>query len=428
MARWPKPPEGSWTEHFDLGTEPISYEDSISPEFYELERDAIFKRSWLNVGRVEQLPRKGSYFTKELAVARTSVVVVRGTDGRDPGLPQRVPSPRQQAGVERLPRARRRAASAASSSASTTAGATTSTGRTPSSSRSPSSSTSTGTTTAWSRCTATCGPGFIFVNVAKGEPEQSLRDFLGPMVTKLENYPFEKLTERYFYRATVNSNWKLYMDAFQEFYHAPVLHAKQTPPDLSTVDAAGRLRGAGLRHRRPAPAGEHGRRPPVGRCPTNMLKPMERITRSGLFGPWDEPDLDFDPKDAGINPAGCDPWGLDSFQVCAQLRDPGLGTELVPDVPLLADRTGSHVFEGTLYFVPPKNGPRACGPARAGRGLLQGVRAPGCQHARGDAADARVTRDRPLPADGPGGALPPPAQGGRPSGWTTTRSPRDAEV
>ena len=28
------------------------------------------------VGRVEQLPRKGSYFTKELAVARTSVVIV----------------------------------------------------------------------------------------------------------------------------------------------------------------------------------------------------------------------------------------------------------------------------------------------------------------------------------------------------------------
>jgi phenylpropionate dioxygenase-like ring-hydroxylating dioxygenase large terminal subunit len=80
MARWPKPPEGSWTEHFQLGTEPISYEDSISQEFYELEREAIFKRAWLNVGRVEQLPRKGSYFTKELAVARTSVVVVRGTD------------------------------------------------------------------------------------------------------------------------------------------------------------------------------------------------------------------------------------------------------------------------------------------------------------------------------------------------------------
>ena len=40
------------------------------------------------------------------------------------------------------------------------------------------------------------------------------------MVAKLEDYPFHKQTERYFYRATVNSNWKLYMDAFQEFNHA----------------------------------------------------------------------------------------------------------------------------------------------------------------------------------------------------------------
>ena len=56
MARIEKPPEGSWTAHYpELGTGPVSYEDSISPEIHELEREAIFKRSWLNVGRVEQL-------------------------------------------------------------------------------------------------------------------------------------------------------------------------------------------------------------------------------------------------------------------------------------------------------------------------------------------------------------------------------------
>ena len=105
MPHFAKPAEGSWTEHYpELGTGPVSYEDSISPEHYELERDAIFRRTWLNVGRVEQLPRKGSYFTKELDAARTSVVVVRGTRRRGPGLPQHLPPPRQQAGVERLSR------------------------------------------------------------------------------------------------------------------------------------------------------------------------------------------------------------------------------------------------------------------------------------------------------------------------------------
>ena len=74
--------------------EPVSYEDSISPEFYEIERKAVFKRAWLNVGRVEQLPRKGSYFTKELKVANTSIIVVRTTAGDGQGLPQHLSAPR----------------------------------------------------------------------------------------------------------------------------------------------------------------------------------------------------------------------------------------------------------------------------------------------------------------------------------------------
>ncbi|HVN52460.1 MAG TPA: Rieske (2Fe-2S) protein, partial [Acidimicrobiales bacterium] len=83
MPRFPKPPEGSWTEHYpELGTGPVSYEDSTSPEFYERERRAVFARVWLNVGRVEQLPRAGSYFTKQLEVLNTSLIIVRGRDDR----------------------------------------------------------------------------------------------------------------------------------------------------------------------------------------------------------------------------------------------------------------------------------------------------------------------------------------------------------
>src|SRR3954469_20766771 len=82
MAHFPKPAEGSWTEHYpELGTGPVSYEDSISPAHYELEREAIFARTWLNVGRVEKLPRTDSNFTKELGAARTSVIVVRDREG-----------------------------------------------------------------------------------------------------------------------------------------------------------------------------------------------------------------------------------------------------------------------------------------------------------------------------------------------------------
>ena len=53
-VRWEKPAEGSWTEHYpDLGTGPISFRDSTSPEFYAQEREAVFKRAWLNLCRIE---------------------------------------------------------------------------------------------------------------------------------------------------------------------------------------------------------------------------------------------------------------------------------------------------------------------------------------------------------------------------------------
>ena len=102
--------------------------------------------------------------------------------------------------------------------------------------------------------------GFIFVNLA-AEPSQTLAEFLGPMITAIDGYPFDQMTERFFYRADVGSNWKLFMDAFQEFYHAPVLHAKQSPVVGAARSAGRRLRRAALRDRRSAPHGDDVRRP-----------------------------------------------------------------------------------------------------------------------------------------------------------------------
>ena len=228
-----KPAEGSWTEHYpELGTAPISYEDSISPDFYELEREAIFKRAWLNVGRVEQLPRNGSYFTKELAVARTSIIVVRGLDGEVRAFHNICRHRGNKLVWQDYPR--EETAGSCRQFVCKYHG--------------------------WQYdldggCTfvqqeseffdldkADYGlvpvhcdvwAGFIFVHLGRDEPSQSLRDFLGPMVTALDGYPFDQMTERYHYQAPVGSNWKIYMDAFQEFYHAPILHSKQNPPKFA---------------------------------------------------------------------------------------------------------------------------------------------------------------------------------------------------
>ena len=65
----------------ELGTEPIPIEPCISAEYFELERERIYKQTWLNVGRIEQLPRPGDYFVKDLPVCNTSVLLTRSRDG-----------------------------------------------------------------------------------------------------------------------------------------------------------------------------------------------------------------------------------------------------------------------------------------------------------------------------------------------------------
>ena len=70
-----------WHDNYpELGTSPIPVEPYISSAYYEKERERIFRKVWLNVGRVEQIPNPGDYFVKELAVCNTSVLVVRGKD------------------------------------------------------------------------------------------------------------------------------------------------------------------------------------------------------------------------------------------------------------------------------------------------------------------------------------------------------------
>ncbi len=83
MAHFAKPAEGSWTEHYpELGTGPVSYEDSISPEHYELERKAIFETHL-----AERRPRRAAARATAATSPRSStppaprVVVVRGKDG-----------------------------------------------------------------------------------------------------------------------------------------------------------------------------------------------------------------------------------------------------------------------------------------------------------------------------------------------------------
>jgi phenylpropionate dioxygenase-like ring-hydroxylating dioxygenase large terminal subunit len=350
VARHAKPPEGSWTAHYpELGAAPVSYEDSISPEFYELEREAIFKRAWLNVGRVEQLPRNGSYFTKELAVAKTSVIVVRDMQGRVRAFHNICRHRGNKLVWSDFPREETRGSCRQfvckyHGWAYGLDGACTFVQQ-----ESEFFDLDKGD---YGLVPVHCDvwSGFVFVNLAH-EPAEALTEFLGPMVTATDGYPFHLQTERFAYRAVVGSNWKLFMDAFQEFYHAPVLHAGQAPAAFSAP-----ARAAGFEAPYYAIDGPHRLVSTSGiraqDLADEMRKPMEDVTRSGLFGPWDHPDIG--PLPAGVNPGRAQPWGLDSFQIWPNfvvLIWSG-GWYLTYHYWPTSHR--AHVFEGSLYFVPAK--------------------------------------------------------------------------
>ena len=352
MPHFAKPDAGSWTEQYpELGTAPVNYEDSIDPAHYEDERAAIFKRTWLNVGRVERLPRTGSYFTKELAAAGTSLVIVKGGDGKIrafhnicrhrgnklvwndyPGeetagscrqfvckyhawrydLKGELTFVQQEGEFFDLDKADYGLKSVACE--------------------------------VWE--------GFVFVNL---DPQESLSEYLGELAKGIEGYPFHSMTEVFSYKAEIGSNWKLFIDAFAEFYHAPVLHQKQ-----ATKEEAEKLIGYGfealhyeLRSPHSMISSWGGMAPPKD---PSMVKPIERVLRSGLFGPWDRPDIDgLDNLPTGLNPARYSAWGVDTFV-------------LFPNFMLLVWAPGwyltyhywptavdKHLFEANLYFVPAKS-------------------------------------------------------------------------
>jgi phenylpropionate dioxygenase-like ring-hydroxylating dioxygenase large terminal subunit len=352
MAHFTKPPEGSWTEHFGLGTGPVSYEDSISPSHYELERDAIFRRTWLNVGRVEQLPRVGSYFTRDLDAARTSVVVLRDTDGevrafhnicRHRGnklVWNNFPS-EETSGVCRqftckyhgwrytlkgeLTFVQQESEFFDLDKADY--------GLAP--------------------VRADVWEGFIFVNLDANETTP-LREYLGELGEGIAGYPFHKMTQVHRYRAEVGSNWKLFIDAFAEFYHAPVLHAKQ-----AVAEESRKLQGHGYEALAYKVDGPHGMVSSWGGMSPpkdlSMVKPIERVLRSGLFGPWEAPDVGVDELPQGLNPARQPAWGMDTFLFFPNFMVLIWKTNWVLTYHYWPTSYNTHIFEGTLYFVPPRN-------------------------------------------------------------------------
>lgn len=214
----------SWADRYpEVAAAPAMTESCTSPEYFRLEKERLFKRVWLCVGREEAAAGPGDYFVKDIAAADASILIVRGQDGalrafhnvcrhrgnklvweagcgsarsfvctfhgwafRPDGQLAGVPAEEQFRDFDRRDH-----------------------GLAP--------------------IHLDVWEGFVFVNFS-AEPAQTLVEFMGSFGESLAGYPFGEKIHAFRYSTEVNANWKLVMDAFQEFYHVAFIHKRSLGP------------------------------------------------------------------------------------------------------------------------------------------------------------------------------------------------------
>ena len=198
-------------------------------EFYEKEREHVFKKTWLYMGRVERVPRSGSYFTRELKFLNTSIIIVRGKDDVIRAMPQHLPAPRQQNAVGGRPLPRRCRAGAVAVLPF------------------PRLALQPGRLAALAdpqgsaarlRCRQLPGAGDSMRSLGRlhlHQPQPATTPsrcaiYLGELAHGIEGYPFDGPHQVYRFKAELQCNWKIFVDGFAESYHGPYLHASSFGP------------------------------------------------------------------------------------------------------------------------------------------------------------------------------------------------------
>jgi len=216
----------------ELGTGPVPIHTYVSPEHYAVEIERVFRKAWLLVGRVDEIPNAGDYKVKRLDVVKASIILMRAKDG-SVNVFHNVCSHRankmiSETGNETFGTAR--AALLACDFHGWIYDAHGNLTGVPQEARFYScfSKENAGLTNVhfgiWE--------GFVFVNLA-AEPPTTLEEYLGDCGRHLAGYPFADMDCQFTYSAELRCNWKVGLDAFSEAYHLGMLHGRSLPGSFS---------------------------------------------------------------------------------------------------------------------------------------------------------------------------------------------------
>ncbi len=299
-----------WTKAFGLSTAPMSYDVYTSQKQFEQERDHIFRKSWLNVGRLENIPHPGDYIVHEMPLLKTSILLIHGRDGKVRGF-HNMCSHRgnkicpEFADLTSFVKGGNKRAFVCEFHGwvFNDQGALV-------------DMTDEENFFGLDKSKLNLQPvavdlweGFIFFNLDPN-PKESLKSFLGEVVDELAGYPFGKLTTIFGYEGELSCNWKLSVDSQVEGYHAVTLHRRtlggalggEDNPMLHMLD----FKLLGKHHRLSMPAGLSPSRGPVD----DLAAKHGPSIRSYDGGMLDRNNL---PK--GVNPTRSDRWAADIYFV-----------------------------------------------------------------------------------------------------------------
>jgi phenylpropionate dioxygenase-like ring-hydroxylating dioxygenase large terminal subunit len=211
-----------------LGTEPLPIEPYISPAYYEAEKEKIFKKVWLCVGRVEEVAKAGDYKVKRIHAADTSIIVTRGKDGTIRAFhnmcSHRGNTVVTETGEETFGGSK--AAVMTCRFHGWVYGADGSLLQVPQENRFYDCFDKSKNGLTPVHCDV--WEGFIFVCVAE-KPPSSLQDYLGGYGEHFAGFPYHEMTYGFTYHTYLNCNWKIGHDAFIEAYHVDTIHAGSFP-------------------------------------------------------------------------------------------------------------------------------------------------------------------------------------------------------
>lgn len=209
----------------ELGTGPVAAEPYLDPAYFEKEKEHLFKKVWLHVGRIEEIPKKGDFFVKDLTACDSSIIVVRTGTGQIKAF-HNVCSHRLNKVIYEKRGHLRKFFCKFHGWAYDLDGKLTGVPDRKSFNELDESLLS------LTEVACDVWEGFIFVNM-QSRPDMTLQEYLQPMFGGLEGYPFHKMTACYTWNTVVNANWKVALDAFQETYHVGFVHGRSIADTLS---------------------------------------------------------------------------------------------------------------------------------------------------------------------------------------------------